>query len=65
MSEADKKRLKAYLSKMGVSYGDIAQFVNKIPIMLNEQAPVSIPNIFTKENLALETLRVYEKTLLN
>ena len=24
MSEADKKRLKAYLSKMGVSYGDIA-----------------------------------------
>jgi glycosyltransferase involved in cell wall biosynthesis len=60
-----KESIGAINSQGLVSYGDIAQFVNKIPIMLNEQAPVSIPNIFTKENLALETLRVYKKTLLN
>ena len=46
-----------------IEYGDINALINQIPKILDLPSPQSIPQIFTMERLAQDTLKIYEQSL--
>jgi glycosyltransferase involved in cell wall biosynthesis len=58
-----KESLEMINPKGLVPFGDVKQLVNEIPKMLVEEAPQTIPEIFTKNHLVKATIDIYESAL--
>ena len=58
-----KESLEMINPKGLVPFGDVKQLVNEIPKMLAEEAPQTIPEIFTKNHLVKATIDIYVSAL--